>query len=112
MVTGIVKFFKAERGWGAITVDGLPGPGDVWVHFSAVQSDGYRELSAGDVVELEFEAAQQDSFRFRATRVWRVGPGPAPTLRRRGAEVRIEPDGRPDTPLSRHSGPDRPQDDA
>ncbi len=112
VVTGIVKFYRAEQGWGAIAVDGLPGPGDVWVHFSAIEGDGYRQLAAGDVVELEFETARQDSFRFRATRVWRLGPGPAPTLRRRGSEVRIEPDGTPDTPLTRPLGSHRPQDDA
>nr|WP_307867699.1 hypothetical protein [Saccharothrix coeruleofusca] len=31
--------------------------------------DGFRALEAGDQVEFDYEAAQQDSFRFRATRV-------------------------------------------
>lgn len=96
----MVKFYKAEKGWGAITSDDLPGPCDAWVHFSAVEAPGYRGLTAGDVVEFEFEAVQQDSFRFRVTRARLVRPGPAPTLRRRGGEVRIEPDDTPDTPLA------------
>lgn len=99
MPTGVVKFYKAEQGWGAIASDALPGAADVWVHFSVIEGTGYRELVAGDVVDFDAEAAQQDSFRYRATRVRRLRSGPAPTLRRRGVEVRIEPDDAPDTPL-------------
>ena len=99
MVTGIVKFYKVEKGWGAISSEALPAAADAWVHFSMIEGSGYRELVAGDVVEFEFEAAQQDSFRYRATWVKRLRSGPAPTLRRRGGEVRIEPEGVPDTPL-------------
>jgi CspA family cold shock protein len=40
---------------------------DAWVHFSAIEMDGYRFLEAGDQVEFGYEAAQQDSFRFAAT---------------------------------------------
>ncbi|GAB2571509.1 cold-shock protein [Microlunatus antarcticus] len=99
MVKGVVKFYKVEKGWGAISSDALPAAADAWVHFSVIEGTGYRELAAGDVVEFDFEAVEQDSFRFRATRVKRLRGGPAPTLRRRGDEVRIEPEGVPDTPL-------------
>lgn len=99
MVEGIVKFYKAEKSWDAISSDALPAAADAWVHFSVIEGMGYRELAAGDVVEFEFEAAEQDSFRFRATRVERLRSGPAPALRRRGGEVKIEPEGVPDTPL-------------
>jgi len=34
--------------------------------------DGFRALEAGDQVEFDYEAAQQDSFRFRVTRVRKV----------------------------------------
>jgi CspA family cold shock protein len=34
-----------------------------------IDGDGYKYLDAGDEVEFDYEAAQQDSFRFRATRV-------------------------------------------
>lgn len=97
---GIVKFYKMEKGWGAIASDDLPGAGDAFVHFSAVEGIGYRELAPGDAVDFDFEPARQDSFRFIATRVRRLSPGPAPTLRRRGDQVRIEPDGTPDTRLA------------
>ncbi|GAB3413724.1 cold-shock protein [Flindersiella endophytica] len=70
MARGTVKFFKAERGWGAIESPDLPaGLGDAWVHFSAIEMDGYRSLEAGDEVEFDYEEAQQDSFRLRAIRV-------------------------------------------
>ncbi len=94
-----MKFYKLEKGWGAISSEALPSAADAWVHYSVIEAMGCRELVAGDVVEFEFEAAQQDSFRYRATWVRRLRSGPAPTLRRRGDEVRIEPGGSPDTPL-------------
>lgn len=67
MARGVVKFFRAEKGWGAISSDELPPGMDVWVHFSAIAGDGYKSLEAGDEVEFEYEAAQQDSFNYRAT---------------------------------------------
>jgi CspA family cold shock protein len=78
MAMGVVKFYKAEKGWGAITSAELPPSRDAFVHFSAIEGSGYRELTAGDLVDFDFEAAEQDSFRYRATRVLRVGPGPGP----------------------------------
>jgi CspA family cold shock protein len=100
VATGFVKFYKNEKGWGAISSDSLPPSADAWVHYSAIEGEGYRELAPGDLVEFEYEEVGQDSFRYRATRVKRLAAGPAPTLRRRGSEVRIEPHGSPDTPLS------------
>ena len=100
MVRGMVKFFKAEKGWGAITSDDLPAGADAFVHFSEIIGQGYRQLTAGDLVECDFVPARQDSFGFVATRVRRLGPGPAPTLRRDGERVVIAPDGAPDTPLT------------
>jgi cold shock protein len=69
MARGIVKFFKPGKGHGAIASPDLPDGFDAWVHFSAIEMDGYRALNAGDEVEFDYEPAQQDSFRFRATRV-------------------------------------------
>jgi len=93
---GIVKFWKSEQGWGAIMSDALPPGADAWVHFTAIEADGYRDLDAGDVVEFDFEVAQQDSFGHRATRVVRIGPGPAPELRRRpDGTVEALPPGKP-----------------
>lgn len=72
MAHGTVKFFKPEKGWGAIASPDLPEGCDAWVHFSVIEMYGYRALEAGDRVEFSYEEVQQDSFRFRATRVRKV----------------------------------------
>lgn len=101
MALGIVKFFKAEKGWGAIASDELPAGTDAFVHFSHIEAstNAHRVLTAGDVVEFDFEVARQDSFRCRATRARFLSSGPAPTLRRDGDRVVMVPVGTPDTPL-------------
>jgi cold shock protein len=70
MTRGTVKFYKEDRGWGAISSPELPEGLDAWVHFSVIEMDGYRALEPGAAVEFEYEyePAMQDSFRFRATR--------------------------------------------
>lgn len=95
-----MKFFKQDKGWGAIASAELPAGCDAWVHYSTIEADGYRSLQDGDLVEFDVEQARQDSFSFRATRVRRTASGPAPTLRRNGSRVVIAPDGTPDTPLT------------
>ena len=49
MAQGTVKWFNSEKGFGFITQDGGP---DVFVHFSAIESDGYRELRENQRVEF------------------------------------------------------------
>ena len=71
---GVVKFFKTEKGWGAITSDDLPAGRDAFVAFSVIEGPGLRDLDAGEVVEFDFEPGEQDSFRFVATRVRRLRP--------------------------------------
>lgn len=46
---------------------------DAWVHFSVIETDGFATVKDGDEVDFDYEAAHQDSFRYRATRVLRVG---------------------------------------
>ncbi|MGN6446185.1 cold-shock protein [Amnibacterium sp.] len=51
MASGVVKWFNAEKGYGFITVDG--GSQDVFVHYSAIEMNGYRSLAEGQRVEFE-----------------------------------------------------------
>lgn len=51
-IVGTVKWFNAAKGYGFIARDGSEEK-DVFVHFSAIQMDGYRALSEGDKVEFE-----------------------------------------------------------
>ncbi|WP_017754598.1 cold-shock protein CspD [Calidifontibacillus oryziterrae] len=50
MQNGKVKWFNAEKGFGFIEVD---GGDDVFVHFSAIQGDGFKTLEEGQSVEFE-----------------------------------------------------------
>lgn len=53
MAQGTVKWFNNEKGYGFIAVDGGQ---DVFVHYTAIQADGYRSLDEGQ--RVEFEVAQ------------------------------------------------------
>lgn len=72
--TGRVRVWHAEQGWGVL--DSAETPGGCWAHFSVVEVEGCRTLSAGQAVELEWEAAQQDGYVFRAVRAWPAGGAP------------------------------------
>ncbi|PGK51161.1 cold-shock protein [Priestia megaterium] len=50
MVQGKVKWFNAEKGFGFIEVEGQD---DVFVHFSAIQGDGFKSLDEGQEVTFE-----------------------------------------------------------
>ncbi len=54
MTQGTVKWFNGEKGFGFITPDG--GDADVFVHFSAIQADGYRSLEENQRVEFDVTA--------------------------------------------------------
>jgi cold shock protein len=51
-VTGTVKWFNASKGYGFIAREGGP---DVFVHFSAIMTEGFKTLSEGQQVEFEIE---------------------------------------------------------
>lgn len=53
MATGKVKWFNESKGFGFITPDDKSK--DVFVHFSAIQADGFRTLSEGQTVSYEVE---------------------------------------------------------
>ncbi len=55
--TGIVKWFNADKGFGFITPDN--GGSDVFVHFRAIQSDGYKTLTEGQQVQFDVEQGQK-----------------------------------------------------
>ena len=53
---GTVKWFNSEKGFGFIAVD---GGADVFVHYSAIEMDGYRSLEEGQRVEFEISQGQK-----------------------------------------------------
>ena len=56
MNKGTVKWFNAEKGFGFITRD---NGDDVFVHFSAIASDGYKALDEGQEVEFDVTQGQK-----------------------------------------------------
>jgi CspA family cold shock protein len=56
MQQGTVKWFNAEKGFGFIEVE---GGDDVFVHFSAIQGDGFKSLDEGQKVTFEVEQGQR-----------------------------------------------------
>jgi CspA family cold shock protein len=67
MKTGTVKWFNADKGYGFITCD--DGSEDVFVHFSAIEIDGYKSLSEGQKVTFGTEQDPRDTRKFRAVNV-------------------------------------------
>jgi CspA family cold shock protein len=55
-ITGTVKWFNDAKGFGFIAREGGP---DVFVHFSAIQSEGFKSLAEGDRVEFEIVQGQK-----------------------------------------------------
>ena len=52
MAKGTVKWFNTQKGYGFITKD---DGDDVFVHYSAIQSDGFKNLEEGQAVEFEIQ---------------------------------------------------------
>jgi cold shock protein len=57
MIKGTVKFFNDSKGFGFITPE--DGSKDVFVHFSAIQGNGFKTLAEGQRVEFSVEAGQK-----------------------------------------------------
>ena len=55
-ITGTVKWFNDANGFEFISHEGVP---DVFVHFSAIQSSGFKSLAEGDRVEFEIVQGQK-----------------------------------------------------
>jgi CspA family cold shock protein len=57
MPQGTVKWFNADKGYGFISPD--DGGDDLFVHFSAIQTDGYKSLDEGQKVSFEVTQGQK-----------------------------------------------------
>ncbi|MDD5291648.1 MAG: cold-shock protein [Candidatus Omnitrophica bacterium] len=66
MARGKVKWFNSQKGYGFIT----PESGkDVFVHYSAIQGDGYKSLEEGQEVEFEIENGPKGEQATKVTKV-------------------------------------------
>ena len=67
MNNGTVKWFNGTKGFGFISDD--DGGEDVFVHFSAIQTDGYKTLEEGQKVTFDTEPDPKDASKLRAVNV-------------------------------------------
>ena len=67
MNKGTVKWFNAQKGYGFITNESTGE--DVFVHFSAIVSDGYKTLEEGEKVTFDIEQDPKNSKKLRAANV-------------------------------------------
>jgi len=56
MARGMVKWFNDRKGYGFISAE---GQSDVFVHFSAIEGNGFRTLREGEQVEFEIKASER-----------------------------------------------------
>ena len=67
MNKGTVKWFNAEKGYGFIANE--EGGDDVFVHFSAIQQEGFKTLNEGQKVTFEIETDSHNPSKLRAANV-------------------------------------------
>ena len=65
-ITGTVKWFNDAKGYGFISREGGP---DVFVHFSAIQGNGFKSLAEGDQVEFEIVQGQKGPQAFEVQKL-------------------------------------------
>lgn len=66
MQEGIIKWFDSAKGFGFITVEGKR---DVFVHFKAINGDGYKTLNEGDRVKFEVEQGPKGEQASNVTKI-------------------------------------------
>ena len=66
-IQGTVKWFNATKGFGFISPDDESK--DIFVHHSAIQMEGYKELEENDRVEFEVEQGQKGPSALRVTKI-------------------------------------------
>ena len=76
MLQGKVKWFSDAKGYGFIEVSGRK---DIFVHYSAIQKEGYKTLSEGQVVEFEVEEGLKGPQAASVTILNRAEESEAPT---------------------------------
>lgn len=67
MAEGTVKWFNAAKGYGFIEQE---AGGDIFVHYSAIQTDGFKTLNEGE--KVEFEVAENSDGKSQAVNVTRA----------------------------------------
>jgi len=65
-VKGTVKWFNDAKGYGFVTTDTVDG--DIFVHYSAIQGDGFKTLSEGQAVEFELVTGQKGPQAFNVVK--------------------------------------------
>lgn len=71
LVRAKVRWWSNEEGWGVL--DAPEAPGGIFVHFSAIQMEGYKSLREGASVDVKLEGPlpfDQDGYRYRAEIVY------------------------------------------
>jgi cold shock protein len=69
---GTVKWWRPAKGYGVIACERLR-LWDIWCHFSAIDAEGFRNLTDGELVEVEYIRMDRESFKYVALRVRRLG---------------------------------------
>lgn len=66
-ITGVIKWFNNEKGYGFATPD--DGSKDVFVHYSAIQAEGYRSLNEGERIEFSVEMGDKGPKAVEVTKI-------------------------------------------